>query len=50
MIKGTKYTLASLDNWQKKQFGVIKPINNLTDEEFELMKMVIENSLKEDNK
>ncbi len=45
MIKGSKYTLASLEKWQEKQFGEVKPINKLTDEEFALMVEVIQNSI-----
>lgn len=45
MIKGSRFTLASLEKWQEKQFGEVKHINKLTDEEFALMVEVIQNSI-----
>ena len=45
MIKGSRFTLASLEKWQEKQFGEVKHINKLTDEEFALMVEAIQNSI-----
>lgn len=45
MLKGTKYTLASLERWQMQEFGEVKHINKLSDEHFALMVEVIKNSL-----
>lgn len=45
MLKGSKYTLASLERWQMQEFGEVKHINKLSDEQFALMVEVINNSL-----